>query len=718
LLLLFDYNDGQLFYADEAASCHFSLKEKSRLPAKLLKKIKKSGSSFIFNGDEMALKADFPGAADFKAEIKTTFAQKIIEITTRSAFSDVLSIEGMLKQFAESASHSLIVVDCQGKILQMNKTCLDWLGYNEDEVVACDIVQKLHRKEELAFLKTKYEHLHDKIELDEFKALFFEASQKQVSQQIFSYLRKDGSSFPVNLTILPVMDAKGQILAYAEIGVDLSTFSNGKNQLVIDEKSMTTIIESAVDGIVIIDQKGIILGFNKAAEKMFCISASQAIGRNVSILMPEPHRSKHNDYIARYLQTGIPHIVGIGRKVDALRANGELFPVDLAVGEVNLDAGKIFTGFVRDLSESQRLESERNSFFEMSLDLFCILDLEGRIKSANPRWLDLLGYTPEAIQRRKLTEFLHPEDKQQQGDLINEILSSPKLAGKNFRFKAQNGAYRWILWNSTFDDRNKAVYGVARDITEQKRILEELERAKNEAEMLSDDRGMFIAKMSHELRTPLNSIIGFSGILQKNLSGHFSQKDLLYLKRIRKNGNALLQLINAILEFAKTESGFQQVYVEEVNLTELVHEIVDLMQVTLQERKIRVVLDFPSKSSFIDTDQVKLRQIIQNLFDNAVKFSEDSTIRIELKADPKDQKPLCLNVIDSGPGISQKHLGRIFAAFQQCDNSVTRRYGGAGLGLAIAKSFADLLGFDLEVDSTPGRGSCFSIIFSQKREGK
>jgi hypothetical protein len=485
---------------------------------------------------------------------------------------------------------------------------------------------------------------------------------------------------------------------------------------------LATIIDSAVDGIVIIDQKGIILGFNRSAEKIFGICATDAIGKNVTMLMPEPHRSKHNQYIERYLKTDIPHIVGIGRKVDAMRASGELFPIDLAVGEVNLDTGKIFTGFIRDLTESQRLENERDSFFEMSLDLFCILDLEGKIKKANPIWQDLLGYSPYGIQKKEFAEFLLPECKQTREELMAEILSTPMLIGKKFRMKSSFGDYRWILWNSHVDTRNKAVYGVARDITEQKAILEKLEQAKQEAERLSDARGMFIARMSHELRTPLNSIIGFSGILQKNQTGQFSPKDLLYLDRISKNGFALLKLINAVLEFSKSESGFQQVYKEEVNLIELIKEIIDLMKVTLKKKRIDLRLNFPSEKCVMVTDQIKLRQIIQNIIDNAVKFSENNRVEITLKLSEKNRMPLMLSIKDFGPGLSKNHQKRIFEAFQQCDNTVTRRYGGAGLGLAIAKSFADMLGFEIKVESEPGHGSCFIILFApgdnNKEKGK
>ncbi|HNW11410.1 MAG TPA: ATP-binding protein, partial [Candidatus Rifleibacterium sp.] len=243
----------------------------------------------------------------------------------------------------------------------------------------------------------------------------------------------------------------------------------------------------------------------------------------------------------------------------------------------------------------------------------------------------------------------------------------------------------------------------------------ELQQAKAEAEKSSMAKGIFIAKMSHEFRTPLNSIIGFSRHLQKNTDNRFSERDMLYLDRILRNGEALLKLIVDILDFSRSESHLLRVESREVCLRELLDEIIDLMQVLIEEKCIDILLSVPENCQTIFTDAVKLRQILQNLIDNAIKFSAGKPVKIEVKVDEQN-RPEQIDVVDTGPGIESDKIDLIFEAFQQADNRIARKYGGAGLGLAIARSFAELLGMKIAVKSEPGHGSCFSVILPENGE--
>ncbi|MBU1109367.1 MAG: PAS domain S-box protein [Candidatus Riflebacteria bacterium] len=552
--------------------------------------------------------------------------------------------------------------------------------------------------------------LADEETLAAIKSPDFSGFEKKVQLKWFGILKR--GLFKVSPVIIGgqhFVEIRGEYIETASRPVEVP--SVGANKLMVSERTLATIIEMAVDGIVIIDQKGIVQGFNRAAEKMFGYNACEVLGKNVAMLAPEPYRSKHDDYMKRYLNTRLPHIIGIGRQVDAQRKDGSLFPIDLAVGEVLFESGSLFTGFIRDLSESRKLESERNSFFQMSLDLFCILGFDGRFKRTNPQWQDVMGYDPEELDGHKLAELIHPEDLGESGRLLTDILGVRNVVGRVMRLRQKNGNYLWMLWNSSVDAVNQAIYGVSRDITDQRKILEELQAAKSEAERSSQAKSDFIAKMNHELRTPLNSIIGFSGHLQRS-GGSFSEKEMLYLERISRNGEALLQLINSILDYSRSDSGFSVVNLTSVNVPDLLAEIIDLMQIIIEEKGIELELGIPPECRHIKSDPVKLRQIIQNLIDNAVKFSNHTKVQVELSVD-EDNVPEKLSVTDFGTGIPADKLELIFDAFQQGDNSLARRYGGAGLGLTISRSFADLLGLKIEVESTFGQGSRFTLFLKK-----
>jgi PAS domain S-box-containing protein len=343
----------------------------------------------------------------------------------------------------------------------------------------------------------------------------------------------------------------------------------------------------------------------------------------------------------------------------------------------------------------------------MSLDLFCILGFDGKFRRVNPQWQDVMGYAPGELEGSELAALIHPDDVGESGQLLTDILGVRNVVGRVMRLRKRNGEYLWMLWNSSIDLANNAVYGVSRDITEQRRILEELQNAKLEAERSSAAKSVFIAKMNHELRTPLNSIIGFSRHLQRHAE-QFTAKEMLFLERISRNGESLLQLINTILDYSRSESGFSELHLSRVKILDMIEEVVDLMQILIEEKGVEIELQLPDKCCEIESDQVKLRQILQNLIDNAVKFSDRSKVVIVLTAD-RNGLPEKITITDSGPGISPDQLEVIFEAFQQGDNSLARRYGGAGLGLAIARSFADLLGIEITVDSTLGNGSTFTL---------
>lgn len=217
-----------------------------------------------------------------------------------------------------------------------------------------------------------------------------------------------------------------------------------------------------------------------------------------------------------------------------------------------------------------------------------------------------------------------------------------------------------------------------------------------------------MAHMSHELRTPLNSVIGFANLLLK--SGSSDDEDRRdFLERIRNNGLHLLGLINQILDLSKVEAGEMSVHIESTRVDELIEDT--LGQFHAQAGR-DVVLEYrvPSQLAPLDTDRVKLRQVLINLIGNAIKFTERGSIVVRVIEDPVTHAAVRIEVSDTGIGIPVERQEQIFGAFQQGESGTARSYGGTGLGLAISRELCRLLGYALTVDSAPGKGSTFSVV--------
>jgi signal transduction histidine kinase len=226
---------------------------------------------------------------------------------------------------------------------------------------------------------------------------------------------------------------------------------------------------------------------------------------------------------------------------------------------------------------------------------------------------------------------------------------------------------------------------------------------------LDHHRRQFVANMSHELRTPLNSIIGFSNILLKNRDGSISTDNLDRLEKINRNGKHLLQLINDILDLSKVEAGRMETEVTETEIGSILREVSDMLQPQADAKNIRIDLDLPDEPVVIETDSQKVRQIVINLTNNAVKFTEKGSVTMRLHAPGTKYTGACIEVQDTGIGISEDKLESVFEAFQQADSTTSRKYGGTGLGLTISRTLLTLLGGRIRVSSKLGRGSTFSI---------
>jgi two-component system, sensor histidine kinase and response regulator len=363
---------------------------------------------------------------------------------------------------------------------------------------------------------------------------------------------------------------------------------------------------------------------------------------------------------------------------------------------------------------SQILESSGEGIFGV--------DTLGRCTFINNSATHLLGVTvAEAIGRYlpNLMQFRKPD-----GSIAPTDDSPIARAYREGRQGRVNGETLWRKDGSSFPADYSChpmrdagtIQGAVitfNDISERLRAEDEARKAQVAVEA-NRTKSEFLANMSHELRTPLNSVIGFANILHKNKTGNLRQQDLTYLTRIVDNGKHLLCLINQVLDLAKVESGRVEVELIPVQLNQLISEVVGQLEGGLRNRDVELRSDIPEHLPSFHTDVVKLKQVVINLVGNALKFTEKGSVTVRVVASPTDHTPLGIEVIDTGIGIPEDKIAKVFQAFQQADNTTSRKYGGTGLGLTIARSLCELLGYRIEVESVVGKGSTFRVVLTSQ----
>lgn len=377
---------------------------------------------------------------------------------------------------------------------------------------------------------------------------------------------------------------------------------------------------------------------------------------------------------------------------------------------------------LRQLDPSKAVPKRVRSALDTLTEGLLVLDRQGRIVLANDAFSRWLGKSPESLMGQLADELpwigIDKRKDRQAFPWFRAMSENLPSASDTMSLRDGDGSQRMLVANaapvSGQSGQHTGVLISFEDVTELEASRLALSKAKDVADSANRAKSDFLARMSHEIRTPMNAILGFTDVLRRGFDRSVSDRQR-YLDTIHASGEHLLALINDILDLSKIESGRMDLEQQPCSPFDLVAHVVSVFQMKADEKKIGLHLECRGAlPETILTDKVRFRQTVMNLVSNSIKFTEQGSVTVTLElVDHETSEPkLKVDVIDTGVGISQESIGKIFDPFSQADSSITRRFGGTGLGLAICRQLAEAMGGSVEVKSELGKGSTFSVTFA------
>jgi PAS domain S-box-containing protein len=360
-------------------------------------------------------------------------------------------------------------------------------------------------------------------------------------------------------------------------------------------------------------------------------------------------------------------------------------------------------------NEIVKVKTELENFFDLTNDFMCIANIDGTFHKVNKEFERVLGYSKDYLEGKTFVEYIHEDDLQTTFNEIEKLSKGITTINFENRYKTAKGDYIVLSWKSSPDVTTGMLYATARDITNEKAFQSELINAKQKAEEANKSKSEFLANMSHEIRTPLNGIIGFSELLSQT---ELNDNQKIFSSTIAQAGKSLLKIINDILDFSKIEAGKTELNIQQTDLHELVYQAIDNVTFQAQSKGLDLIIDIdPNLPDFVFVDDTHMKQVLVNLLGNAIKFTQKGEVILSIKINqPIDQQKSIVQfcITDTGLGIAEENLVKIFQTFSQADNTTTREFGGTGLGLNISNNLIILMGgSELFVTSTVGEGSQF-----------
>ncbi|MFZ5721193.1 MAG: PAS domain S-box protein [Pseudomonadota bacterium] len=513
-----------------------------------------------------------------------------------------------------------------------------------------------------------------------------------------------------------VFDEDGRVIEIVNIFRDVTRRRALEVAAQTEAEQFEAAFKCAAIGMALVGLDGSFLRVNEAFCRITGYPCDQMLGLDFQSITHPDDLDADLDLLRRLTEGEIDNY-GLDKRY--LRSDGAEVLVNLAVSLVRNGDGspRHYLAQVQDLSgrlaaEAALRESEARFrlIAENTTDMIVMSDLDGRALYASPN-LRRMGREAEDMLGRSFTEYTHPDDAPKLAKAFQALI---KDEGRTTQIRwrarhARTGACVWLESNPSLvrDEATGRITGfldVIRDVDAQVEQEAALATARAEAEAAASAKSQFLANMSHEIRTPLTAVLGFTNLLREL---ELPEAAAGYVRRIAGAGNALLAIVNDILDFSKLEAGKFEIRPRPARIAEVCEETLQLFSNQAETKGLDLTFDVaPGLPQAVLLDADRLRQMLVNLVGNAIKFTEVGRVGLSVEPTPGG---LAIEVADTGPGLDDEAQAVLFQRFTQIDGSMTRRHGGAGLGLAISRGIAEAMGGTIAVRSSPGAGAVFRV---------
>ncbi len=495
--------------------------------------------------------------------------------------------------------------------------------------------------------------------------------------------------------------------ASGRLAREIADRKRAEEALLASKAAYESLIESLPLNVFRKDLDGRIVSANQRFCESLGRSLDEILGRtDLDLFPPENARKYRNDDL---------HVIEAGSVLEDVEENygsdNQRRYVHVLKAPARDAKGSVIgiQGMFWDVTERVQAQKDFDRLFAVSLDMMCVIGLDGRFKRVNPAFEKSLGYRPAELLGQPVLEFVHSEDLRSAQRAMERLRQGVDLVGLESRYRCRDESYRWLAWTCPAPGPGETLlYAVARDTTVRKQAELELNKAKAAAEAANQAKSDFVANMSHEIRTPLNAIIGMTELVLNDQMP--AQRQAEFLRMVLESGESLLDVINDVLDFSKVEAGKLELEARPFRLRDCIGDTLRSLAMRVRHGDLEIASDIqPDVPDILVGDVGRLRQVVVNLIGNALKFTEQGEIVLSVCVGHQTDHHVELEFVvqDTGIGIPEAKLASIFEAFEQVDTTLTRRFGGTGLGLAICRKLTQLMGGRIWVESQVGRGSRF-----------